>query len=113
MRSPRLVKPVTSQNSTVTVLRTRGSAPSAMSFECRTESGKSLGVYLSGGRSTRKTARARRRLNVLTCFVKDGLVLADVPGASHLDLSLERHGDPKRLFRAGDLRQAGVGRSIG
>src|SRR6266540_5297961 len=39
-RSPRLVKPVTSQNSTVTVLRTRGSAASAMSSESRPERGE-------------------------------------------------------------------------
>src|SRR6266536_301136 len=49
MRSPRLVKPVTSQNSTVTVLRTNDSARPAMSFECRTESGKSLGVGAPSG----------------------------------------------------------------
>jgi signal recognition particle subunit SRP54 len=45
MRSPRLVKPVTSQNKTVTVLRMSGSALWAMSTESKTESGKSLGVY--------------------------------------------------------------------
>ena len=45
MRSPRLVKPVTSQNKTVTVLRTSGSARWAMSNECKSESGKSLGAY--------------------------------------------------------------------
>ena len=41
MRSPRLVKPVTSQNRTVTVLRTSGSATWAMRLESKTASRKS------------------------------------------------------------------------